>query len=154
MSFRDTIKYHKAYSQNKANTMIFLRHHPNEVLEIEYLTENAQPYSKLISCLFVVGKHNKLLMKNYISQLISSALFLEVNAIIYNNNYGHVRGHGRGRGRRHGRRWNNFHNNNSYSYQDNNDIYFDHLDMKHLDVANFFKKMIIKLIFLIMIIIS
>jgi len=117
-------------------------------------TKNAQSYSKLISCLFVVEKNNKLLIKNYVSQLISSTLFPEVNAIIYNNNYGHVCGHGRGRGRGHRRRWNNFHNNNGYPYQDNNDIYFDHLDMIHLDVADFFKKMIIKLIFFIMIIIS
>jgi hypothetical protein len=38
MSLRDTIKYdNKAFSQNKEKTMIFLRHHPNEVLEIKYL---------------------------------------------------------------------------------------------------------------------
>jgi hypothetical protein len=28
----------------------------------------------------------------------------------------------------------------AYPYQDNKDIYFDHLDMTHLDVVDFFKQ--------------
>jgi hypothetical protein len=85
------------------------------LLHQQYRKRGFNKYSKLISCLFVVEKNNKLLMKNYVSQLISSALFPEVNAIRYNNNYGHVRGYGRGCGRGHGRRWNNFQNNNGYN---------------------------------------
>jgi hypothetical protein len=85
------------------------------LLHQQYRKRGFNKYSKLILCLFVVEKNNKLLMKNYVSQLISSALFPEVNAIRYNNNYGHVRGYGRGCGRGHGRRWNNFHNNNGYN---------------------------------------
>ncbi|XP_017974461.1 PREDICTED: uncharacterized protein LOC108661545 [Theobroma cacao] len=126
MGLGDTIKEeNKAFNQDKAKAMIFLRHHLHKGLKIEYLTikdpvdlwkslnerydhqktqyreKGFKKYSELISCLLVAKENNELLMKNHESRPIGSTPFPEVNATSFRNS---GRGLGRNRGRNHGRR--------------------------------------------------
>ncbi|XP_015166526.1 uncharacterized protein [Solanum tuberosum] len=76
----------EASSQDKAKAMIFLRHHLDEGLQIEYLMQQYrekgfQKYSELISCLLVAEKHNALLMKNHKARPTEAALLPEANVV-------------------------------------------------------------------------
>ncbi|XP_049389320.1 uncharacterized protein LOC125853635 [Solanum stenotomum] len=92
------IEGNKASSQDKKKVMIFLRHHLDESLKVEYLTvkdpielwiglkgmydhlkatqydeKDFKKYSELISCLLVAEQHNDLLMKNHEAHPVGSA---------------------------------------------------------------------------------
>ncbi|XP_019224417.1 PREDICTED: uncharacterized protein LOC109206101 [Nicotiana attenuata] len=95
----------EASIQDKAKTMIFLRHHLDEGLKVEYLTvkdplelwiglkemydhlkatqqyreRGFKKYSELISCLLVAEQHNNLLLKNHEARPTGSAPLPEVN---------------------------------------------------------------------------
>ncbi|XP_019241047.1 PREDICTED: uncharacterized protein LOC109221043 [Nicotiana attenuata] len=117
----------EASSQDKANAMIFLRHHLDEGLKVEYLTvkdplelwtglkessntvKGVLKSTELISCLLVAEQHNTLLLKNHEARPTGSAPLPEANMEArrdksgkrQNNNHGHmnVRGHGNGKRR-------------------------------------------------------
>ncbi|PIN21871.1 hypothetical protein CDL12_05421 [Handroanthus impetiginosus] len=144
------VEKNEATIQNRAKAMIFLRHHLDESLKIEYLTErydhlklvvlpkarydwlhlrlqdfkSISEYNsamfKLTSQLMLSEQNNELLMKNYESRPTGSSPFPEANATNFSNS-GHGRGHSHGRGRNHGR----------YNYRN--------YDNAHLDVADFFE---------------
>nr|XP_004251341.1 uncharacterized protein LOC101251253 [Solanum lycopersicum] len=76
----------EASSQDKSKTMIFLRHHLDEGLKIEYLTQQYrekgfQKYYDLISCLLVAEQHNVLLMKNHEARPTGAAPLLEAYVV-------------------------------------------------------------------------
>ncbi|XP_015072409.1 uncharacterized protein LOC107016459 [Solanum pennellii] len=100
----------EASSQDKAKAMIFLRHHLDEGLKIEYLTQQYrekgfQKYSELISCLLVAGQHNALLMKNHEARPTGAAPLPEANVVEARDQsevkrddhrgYNNARGHGK-----------------------------------------------------------
>ncbi|PIN26939.1 hypothetical protein CDL12_00296 [Handroanthus impetiginosus] len=105
MGLENTIvEKNKTTIQNRVKAMIFLRHHLDESLKIEYLTQYREKgfkkYSELISCLLVAEQNNELLMKNRESRPTGSSPFPETNAINFSNfGRGRGRNHGRGRGR-------------------------------------------------------
>ncbi|XP_060183219.1 uncharacterized protein LOC132613191 [Lycium barbarum] len=113
MGLGDTIKEkNKASNQENAKAMIFLRHHLDEALKIEYLTikdplilwknlkESSNIETNLIAHLLVTEQNNDLLMKNHENRPTGAAPFLEVNEV-----YAHYsrRGKSRGLSRGHGR---------------------------------------------------
>ncbi|XP_049410332.1 uncharacterized protein LOC125873437 [Solanum stenotomum] len=106
-------------SQDKAKAMIFLRHHLDERLKVEYLTQQYREkgfkkYSELISCLLVAEQHNTLLLKNHEAHPTEIAPLPEANEVEahgqserrQNKNQGqnNVRGRGNDRGRYNNRR--------------------------------------------------
>nr|XP_009767987.1 PREDICTED: uncharacterized protein LOC104219048 [Nicotiana sylvestris]XP_016492567.1 PREDICTED: uncharacterized protein LOC107812051 [Nicotiana tabacum] len=96
----------EASSQDKAKTMIFLRHHLDEGLKVEYLTvkdplelwtglkerydhlkatqyreRNFKKYFELISCLLVAEQRNTLLLKIHEARPTGSAPLSEANMV-------------------------------------------------------------------------
>ncbi|XP_020243607.1 uncharacterized protein LOC109821865 [Asparagus officinalis] len=112
-------------SAQKANALIFLRHHLNKNKQNEYLTEKdpvvlwqslkdlfdqqtlklckqniteAELIENTLSTFHaIVEKHNQLLMNNHNARPVGSQVVLEAHATNQSNTHG--RGHGRGRGR-------------------------------------------------------
>ncbi|XP_073129075.1 uncharacterized protein [Henckelia pumila] len=134
MGIGNTIKDENNESpQNRANAMIFLRHHLHDGLKIEYLTikdpldlwnnlkeryshqktyreKGFKKYSELISCLLVAEQNNELLMKNHEIHPTGVNPFSEVNVAMHDEKrkqnkteFGRGSGHGHGRGRGRGR---------------------------------------------------
>ncbi|XP_015084218.1 uncharacterized protein LOC107027611 [Solanum pennellii] len=81
-------------SQDKAKAMIFLRHHMDEGLKVEYLTmkdplgfwtgfkeRGFKKYSELISCLLVAEQHNTLLLKKHEARPMGTAPLTEANKV-------------------------------------------------------------------------
>ncbi|XP_059658512.1 uncharacterized protein LOC132304815 [Cornus florida] len=118
MGLGDTIKEdNEASLQDKANTMIFLRRHINELLlektfttfhasnvllQQQYRERRFKKYSELISCLLVAEQNNELLLRNHQSRPTGSTPIPETYVAL-------SRGRGRERGR--GRGGRNSHNN-------------------------------------------
>ncbi|KAK4733531.1 hypothetical protein R3W88_007792 [Solanum pinnatisectum] len=100
------IEGNKASSQDRAKAMIFLRHHLDESLRVEYLIvkdplelwiglkgrydhlkatqyheKDFKKYSKLISCILVAEQHNDLLMKNHEARPAGSAPLPEAHGV-------------------------------------------------------------------------
>ncbi|XP_019261459.1 PREDICTED: uncharacterized protein LOC109239358 [Nicotiana attenuata] len=118
MGLPDTIKdKNQASNQDRAKAMIFLRHHLDESLKMEYLTQQYREmgfkkYSELISHLLVAEQHNGILMKNHESRPTGSCPFPEVNETNFHQaKRGRGRGPSCGHGRDHGRNFNNGNNN-------------------------------------------
>ncbi|XP_049388695.1 uncharacterized protein LOC125853067 [Solanum stenotomum] len=81
-------------SQDIVKAMIFLRHHLDERLKVEYLTVNDplelwtglkergfKKYFELISCLLVAEQHNTPLLKTHEARPTGTALLLEANKV-------------------------------------------------------------------------
>ncbi|XP_075494120.1 uncharacterized protein LOC142531754 [Primulina tabacum] len=108
----DTIKKGNELShQDRAKELIFLRHHLNDGLKVEYLTVKEprelwknlkerfdhqrtqyrecgfQRYSELISCLLVVEQNNELLMKNHQMRPNESTQFPKANGTTFLEEY-------------------------------------------------------------------
>ncbi|XP_070039269.1 uncharacterized protein [Nicotiana tomentosiformis] len=137
MGLADIIKdKNQSSNQDRAKAMIFIRHHLNEGLKMEYLTVKDpfilwnnlkdrynylkmqyremgfKKYSKLISHLLIAEQHNGLLMKNHESRPTGSYPFHEVNEINFHQaKYGRGRGPRHGHGRGQGRNFNHGNNN-------------------------------------------
>ncbi|XP_015075552.1 uncharacterized protein LOC107019656 [Solanum pennellii] len=101
-------------SQDRAKTMIFLRHHLDEGLKQQYRERGFKKYFELISCLLVAEQHNTLLLKNHEARPTGTAPLPEANEVEahgqserrQNTNHGqnNVCGRGNGRGRYNNRR--------------------------------------------------
>ncbi|XP_027067762.1 uncharacterized protein [Coffea arabica] len=109
MGFGNTIvEENDALNQDRAKAMIFLRHHLDEGLKVEYLTVKDPPqqyrekafkkYSELIACLLLAEQNNELLLKNHDSRPTGASPFPEANTTQFQHS-----GRSRGRGRRGGR---------------------------------------------------
>ncbi|XP_019251193.1 PREDICTED: uncharacterized protein LOC109230119 [Nicotiana attenuata] len=139
MGLADTIKdKNQASNQDRSNAMIFLRHHLDEGLKMEYLTikdpvilwNNLKDrYSHLKKVVLpqarydwthlwlqdfksITEEHSGLLMKNHESRPTGSSPFLEVNETNFHQaKRGRGRGPSRGHGRGRGRNSNHGNNN-------------------------------------------
>ncbi|XP_059282825.1 uncharacterized protein LOC132036487 [Lycium ferocissimum] len=117
-------------SQDKAKAMIFLRHHLDEGLKVEYLTvkDPLELWTGLKERYDHI-KHNTLLLKNHEARPTGTAPFPEANVVATHgpterrqNNRGHnnERGRGRGKGRYNNRRDGGHHKReNNMGYQGN-----------------------------------
>ncbi|XP_019235923.1 PREDICTED: uncharacterized protein LOC109216238 [Nicotiana attenuata] len=143
MGLADTIKdKNQASNRDHAKAMIFLRHHLDEGLKMEYLTikdpvilwnnlkdrydhlkmvvlpqqqyreMGFKKYSELISHLLITEQHNGLLMKNHESRPTGSCPFPEVNETNFHQAK-RGRGCGPSRGHGRGRGTNSNHGNNN-----------------------------------------
>ncbi|XP_015164533.1 uncharacterized protein [Solanum tuberosum] len=120
------IEGNKESSQDKAKAMIFLRHHLDESLKVEYLTVK----DSLELWIGLKGRydhlkamHNDLLMKNHEARPVGSAPLPEEQGVeahsqyeIRQNNRGHDNVRGRGKGKR---RYNN-RRGGGYNKRENN----------------------------------
>ncbi|XP_070029995.1 uncharacterized protein [Nicotiana sylvestris] len=117
MGLEDTIKdKNGASKQDHAKAMIFLCHHLDEGLKMEYLTvkdpvilwnnlKDRYDHLKMVVLPHAPEQHNGLLMKNHKSRSTGSCSFPKVNETNFHQakrgkGRGPSRGHGRGRGRK------------------------------------------------------
>nr|XP_016500221.1 PREDICTED: uncharacterized protein LOC107818705 [Nicotiana tabacum] len=139
----------EASRQEKAKTMIFLRHHLDEGLKVEYLTvkdplelwsglkerydhfkatqyceRDFKRYSKLISCLLVAEQHNTLLLKNHEARPTGSVPLPEANMIARRDKSGkrqnNNHGHMNVRGHDNGKRRYNSRHRGGHGKRENN----------------------------------
>ncbi|XP_019233893.1 PREDICTED: uncharacterized protein LOC109214431 [Nicotiana attenuata] len=140
----------EASSQDKAKAMIFLRHHLDEGLKVEYLIvkdplelwtglkerydhlkatqqyreRGFKKYSELISCLLVAEQHNTLLLKNHEARPTGSASLPEANMATRRDKSGKRQNNNHGhmivRGHGNGKRRYNSRNRGGHGKRENN----------------------------------